>query len=284
MENGIHYDIGEDEYHALPFASKSSIWRLNSLLEVCEDHETWKRLFEKPIHKDAFAFGNYLDDLLTGDVGDKYIEGPTKTQGVKHKALALTTDKTVLCLGEMDRGKWIADQVRAHPLGRTIFNDAAKYQAVLIWEDERTGIKCKARLDVLGETVDPETGDVYPTITDLKKTGKSLDKFRFDANDYGYFIQAAHYRDGLNVLQEDVATFRRFLFFAVEDAPFEGTGYHRMGIFEYGETEMANALAVRDRLLDQYKIFKDGGFPSKGYSIRPLTLSDWDLAKFGGEV
>lgn len=294
LEPGVWLDYPEPDYHLLPYAGKSDMWRLNTLLEVAKDHADWKAMFEKPHSKDAFAFGTYLDDLLTGDlmtgkttVADNYTEGPTKTQGVKHKAMALMTDKTLLCLGEIDRGQRIADQVAMHPQGRTVFGPDAKYQVVVVWDDERTGVRCKARLDVLTTTNDPETGDPFPTIVDVKKTGKALEKFHYDALDYGYFVQAAHYRDGLMIAgnpDAGIGVHHNFFFFVIEDTPFDNTGWHRMSLFEYGEAEMSQALLVRDKLLDQYEMFKAGEFPVRDYSIKSLRLTEWDVAKFGGMV
>ena len=68
----------------------------------------------------------------------------------------------------------------------------AETEVSIVWEDDDTGLMCKARLDVISSI-----------IADLKSC-QSVKKFPSSIANYGYHRQAAHYRNGWGKLTGDV--------------------------------------------------------------------------------
>lgn len=91
----------------------------------------------------------------------------------------LNADEYAKCLA-------IRDAVRSHPVAARILEGAAT-EVTLQWTDEKTGLACKARADILNGG----------TLGDLK-TARTIDEREFAANAYrlGYFGQAAFYASG----------------------------------------------------------------------------------------
>lgn len=74
---------------------------------------------------------------------------------------------------------------------------ADAYELSLVWEDDTTGLPCKARLDAVKHG---------SHITDLKTTA-DLTTFGKSFFRYGYYRQAAHYQDGWATLTGEVLPF-----------------------------------------------------------------------------
>ena len=81
-------------------------------------------------------------------------------------------------------------------------------QVVAIWIDEKTGLKCKSRMDYLNESI--------PMITDLKTTkSANPELFAKDIFKYKYYQQAGFYVDGY-IAATQCKYDCCFAFFAVE--------------------------------------------------------------------
>jgi PDDEXK-like domain of unknown function (DUF3799) len=120
--------------------------------------------------------------------------------------------------------------VRAHPMAAKLLSRAPERELTLVWD--RDGRACRGRADMLGAGV----------LADLKTT-RSLARFNpFELTRFGYYRQAAHYRDGLKRLGRPVD---HVLLVAVESvAPFD------VGVFAldqpslyYGEHECEQLYA-----------------------------------------
>ena len=109
--------------------------------------------------------------------------------------------KEAVDVGEMDRMLGVAESVSRHA---NVFH-GGQSEAVLIWQDDETGIWCKARLDYLRED------GVY----DLKTTRDCRD-FSRAIGRYGYDRQAAFYLRGCAALGLPAD---RFQFVVVETEP-----------------------------------------------------------------
>ena len=105
----------------------------------------------------------------------------------------------------------IAAKMNQDPKMAPFLGLESKYHEVgIVWDDPRTGIRCKAKLDSW-----PNHGSI---IGDLKTCGKSAEPeaFVWHAMDMGYFRQAAFYMDGIETLlgpefNQKTATFRFLL-------------------------------------------------------------------------
>lgn len=108
-------------------------------------------------------------------------------------------------------------------------------EKTLEWTDPETGILCKARTD-MSESV--HTG----TVLDLKTCqDASYSKFRKTLFDYHYYLQMAHYANGLEALTG--RPHERHIIIAIEkDAP------HGFGIYQFDEMTMNFARAVCNKI------------------------------------
>ena len=75
--------------------------------------------------------------------------------------------------------------------------NGSQTEVPLFWDDPRTGIRCKARLDAWNELPDKYL------LIDLKTTtDASTDAFTRSAIGYGYHVQAAHYMNGFEIVKK----------------------------------------------------------------------------------
>jgi hypothetical protein len=109
--------------------------------------------------------------------------------------------------------------------------------------------------------------------------------FGQDAEDYGYFVQAAHYLDGaaqIDKLMGRDPQGRRFMFLVVEGKEHKETGRHRVKIFEYQENQLEDSLMFRDKLLAQWKtLYEQNKHPGQRHLVHPLYLSERAVHSMG---
>lgn len=76
---------------------------------------------------------------------------------------------------------------------RELVNGRGPVEASLVWEDQQTGLRCKARIDKVSRQ----------RIVDIKTT-RQLSLFDRAVGNYGYHRQLAHYMDGWATLMGEV--------------------------------------------------------------------------------
>ena len=82
-------------------------------------------------------------------------------------------------------------------------------ELAIVWDDEATGIRCKAKLDYVNRD--------QCLITDLKSSEDASEHaFRRSVEKYGYYQQSAMYSDGWQALTGDLCS---FLFIVAEKSP-----------------------------------------------------------------
>ena len=128
--------------------------------------------------------------------------------------------RTVVSQDVMAETLGMAQAVRSHPDMRPFLSDA-DVELTVLWTDKMTGLLCKARFD----------GYKNWTVIDLKSTSGSAarERFPYEAAQYRYAIQAAHYMDALETIDcpcmpsgDPVRPSPLFRFIAVEGyAPFD---------------------------------------------------------------
>ena len=146
----------------------------------------------------------------------------------------------------------------------------------LVWDNEETGLRCKARIDRFAEFTDLYDGGRKVTAhVDLKTTGQ-FDRFNTAATELGYFLQAAHYLDGCEAVDKMQArrpVNRRFLFVVADTTPHKHLPEkHRVKVFEYDESEVREILPMRNDLLRKYQRFMAGEFPGDPPTIKDLFI------------
>lgn len=175
--------------------------------------------------KDAYRIGNAFESLLLEpaafareyavepDFGPCNRKGPRDARdawrGEHKRALWLAADEGLAVEGMVAA---VHRHPYAGPLVRLALTGAGIVQPTLLWDDPDTGLRCKARLDVL-----------FPNMAGLDlvldvKTTKSAQRwsFRADCARYGYHRQHAHYVDGLRQIGRRPGP---FYFLVVEKTP-----------------------------------------------------------------
>ena len=112
------------------------------------------------------------------------------------------------------------------------------------WTDEETGILCRCRPDFL---IEEEHG---VTIVDLKTTrDASIEWFSRDLRRYKYFLQAAYYSDGIEVITKKPTI---FIFMAIEKTP-----PYEIGLYVADETVIECGRAAYKKALKRFKKCND---------------------------
>lgn len=186
--------------------------------------------------------------------------------------------KELIKAGEEDSCDAVAYAVRNHPLARRYFS-GAQFEVTLEWTDDATGIRCKARLDLLTEM------DGSLVVADLKGT-KSIDAraFASEACRMRYFGQIAHYAAGVEAVLGRHPD--RWIIIAAEHrAP------HDVAVFEIPTTDKGFARSEVAEYLGLLKACRDAGVWSGRYtSEQPLEYpaymfdKDTDLTTDGEEA
>jgi hypothetical protein len=185
-EPGIHYDIPELEYHALPGLSSTGV---KAMLDSPARYQ-YSRTHR--VEKTAFDLGHAVHGLVLGTGLDlvRIDAEEWRTNAVKEQVAKVRAAGGVpLKPSQYDTAKAMADKVREHPDAGRLFT-GGHAEVSILWYDLDTGVHCRGRLDYLHE----QAG----VVVDLK-TARSANPAEFarTAANLGYDVQAAHYLDGL---------------------------------------------------------------------------------------
>lgn len=200
---GIYEGIPNAEYHRDPALGSSS---LKTLTLRTPAHYMYEKLH--PVHKDVYDIGTATHSLiLEGDRSGVMIIDVDDKRGNKWTVPAneaKAEGKIPLTAKEWAMVEGMRDSVMAHPLARNAFVGHKAEQSVF-WEEEGLMLKCRPDAWKPG------------LVADLKTTqSANPNDFGRGAFDYGYFMSAPHYMDGIKqVTGEDV----KFVFVNVEKLP-----------------------------------------------------------------
>jgi len=164
---------------------------------------------------------------------------------------------TDITQADHDRAQAIAAAVRAHPVAGGLLA-LGRPEVALEWEDRRTGLACKGRLDWL-------TPD---TIVDCKGYGTTNPRqIARRVVQMGAHIQAAHYCDGVETV---LGVTPRYYVISYEQQP----------PWDVCVVEFTDALAAgkmeRDRLMDRVvECMASGRWPGRHEEIVDLVLPPW---------
>jgi len=106
------------------------------------------------------------------------------------------------CLSQSDYDtvRWMRDSVLSHPVAAPLFNGEGESELTLSWQDEETGLPCKARVD--------RALRHKRVAADLKSCiDGSLEPFARAAHNYGMHRQHAFYATGFAALGEPLDFF-----------------------------------------------------------------------------
>lgn len=204
---GVYTDISFEDYTRIDAINFSSLKNL----DISPAH--YKNAPKRP-ESDSFFEGNLIHTAILEpqDLFDRYVILPdfsdqigndpkTKQPYKNPKATKAFKDlvdqfkkqhptKQVIELELFNRLVKINKGVYSNSDAAEILTDSEK-EVTIIWNDPKTGLTCKGRLDVINHN--------YSLIGDLKTT-KDITRFENSISDYCYHQQQAHYAEGYYIL------------------------------------------------------------------------------------
>lgn len=213
-EPGVYPGISPEVYHADTTAIGSH--GIRAVLD-CPARLKWQIDYPAP-PKTEYDFGHAVHLMVLGEGARLHVTAETewRTKAAKEEvAKAREAGLIPLKPQHYEEARAAADSVLSHPLaGRLLV--AGVPEAVLIWVDPVTGVRCKAMVDWLPFT---QAGRRLVLIDVKTADNASRPAFRRAAANYGYAIQDQFYREGAQVLGLDPDP--GFVFIVVENsAPY----------------------------------------------------------------
>lgn len=196
------YDLPEAAYHRDPVVGGSlSSSGARTLLKECPAIFRYEQ--QHPKTSKAFDFGTAAHREVLGVGGDivvcDYENWKTK-KAQEEAAAARLAGKTPILTHEHQQVRAMAKALRDHPLAEALLTpEGGMPEQTLVWQDEATGIFCRAMLDWL-----PARNGNRMVVADYK-TSPSADpeQFRRSVEKWGYHQQNDWYLDGIRALGLD---------------------------------------------------------------------------------
>lgn len=199
-------------------------------------------------------------EFIGGPEGDKRLK---KTKDAWAALEADHPEKIILRGSDWRTLQQIRDSVSQHAKARSLLSGNGLNECSILWQDDETGVLCKARTDRMtrevGETV----------IIDLKSAvDASPSGFSRAADRFQYPAQAAHYLSGLNHI---APCERRFMWIVVEKSPPYAVAVYEpdLGALEYGKRR------IRSWLLRLAESIRTGEWPGYPSGVNLMELPAW---------
>ena len=147
-------------------------------------------------------------------------------------------------------------------------------EVTVVWEDEETGLLCKARLDRMTKAFG------WSVLVDIK-TCMNAQKWAFESAvaKFNYHLQAAFYLDSLNTLSKSINQ-RRYILLAIEkDPPFA------IQCFELNESSLIEGRDKYRFYLKQYKeCLETDVWPGYPDTIEEIGIPQWAFNTYEEEI
>lgn len=267
---GIYPDIPAEVYHrrelgvvnngALKILSGQTPAHYRAWVdEATEEKETPALIFGRALHSLVLEPSKFHREFaLQPAFGD------LRTKAARESRDAWLADHpgvTTLTEDECKRLHGMAKAVREHPIAGKFFIDGMP-EATCVYDDPRTGLRCKSRMDYWRE-------DLW-MIGDLKSTEDASPRaFARSVVNYGYHIQDAHYSEGPRVIFGNDAP--KFLFVVVEkSAPYA------VGVYMLDVDAAIRGHELRDRAMDTLDAcLRTDEWPGLPPVVNTLSLPGW---------
>jgi exodeoxyribonuclease VIII len=175
-------------------------------------------------------------------------------------------DRTILNEREYREASKIATAVLRYPPAEILEAENARTEVPLYWTDERTGLECKGKADIILEY------DDYCKVVDLK-TVRSVNprQMASDCARMGYHGQLAHYAAGVEAVTGKPVV-------SVGLLCVEGTAPHDVGLFWLDVISAEVGRALRDDLLSKVgDASREQYWPGQVPEATAITLPAWAL-------
>lgn len=201
-------------------------------------------------------------EYVRGAAGDLRGKGPRdENNRIKFE----NPEKELIRFDDWPKLAAMRDAVWAHPRAREVLSGEGFTELSYLWQDPATDLACKARVDHLGMS-----REGWPCILDFKTFGErggrltrsAIESVIFERS---YHIQAAHYSNGLNVLEPFQ---RRYILLLVEKEPPHGV---RMVEMDFPSLELGRRQVAR--WLVQLKACEESGnWPGWSEDFDPMGV------------
>ncbi|MFX4223579.1 MAG: PD-(D/E)XK nuclease-like domain-containing protein [Thalassobaculum sp.] len=216
---GVHANLSESYYFKDPALSASETIDLLSGMSpakfIARRNKGGKRTA-------ALEFGRLAHRIIIeGKAVEHEVRKPRKVEVLYHEPrspnsnkLFWNTGEPLMLTGKLAQVARMKEALQAHPFAMAPFSHGGEPEVTLVWDDEATGVRCRARLDWR-----PPEG--YQFFADYKTTlslrAEDIDRA---IERYRYHVRAAHYLDGIRAcgLHPDP---RYLIVFQEKEPPFE---------------------------------------------------------------
>lgn len=245
------------DYFALPGVNWSTLKHMRDSAKAyryaCDNKrpDTWPLMLGRAVHSAVLTPAAFNAEFVVWDGGDRRGKDWAEFKA-QHSGM------TILKADEMDLVSDIARAVRADPVAAAHLAGGDTEQPV-IWDDPATGMRCKARPDLVDRD--------RLLLIDLKTT-RSIDPRRFglECARLGYHLQMAHYAAGC--LHGLGWAPQSHMFVAVEKDP-----PHDVGVFEIPPANREIAWEEVAALLERVRQCREANrWPGRFESVQLLQL------------
>lgn len=165
--------------------------------------------------------------------------------------------------------------IREHPLASKYLKPEAKIEGSLFWKDERTGLDCKSRLDLIL----PDDDIIIEIKTDVDPEPEAFGRKIYNM---GYHIGAWFNREGYRaVFGRDL---KAFIFVVLEKSEPYSVGVYMMSAHDFDAGEIDGVP-----LMMRYKLIKAGGLQDHNqkedgsFEVLPVQTPKWVQFKLDGD-
>lgn len=272
MKPGIHLNIDADIYHSWPYCSASRLNRLKETSPAHVAHEmkqggrdpTPAMLLGTAIHAAVLEPDKFRDEFVSSPYDDFRSKD---AKGWRDKATA--AGRSVLDPERYQQVLAAAASVFSHASASKLLGLRTMTEASVVWVDETSSVKCKARCDAVANLAD------VPVLLDLKTTSDaSAEGFAKSIFNFGYHRQVELYLRGLraNGVYADSA-----LIIAVETTP-----PHAVQVFRIMDAVLEHAQKDNDELLMRWNNCEmTGHWHGYAQEVVDIALPDWVMKRIG---
>jgi hypothetical protein len=188
-----------------------------------------------------------------------------------------TDDIYTLKASDMEKIEGMESSIRSNEEGSLLLDQQdGLNELVVLWTDEVTGVRCKARLDRLVDVTTTQDRRPNAALVDIK-TARSAhpDDFRRSIAQYGYWAQPTFYGMGLDHCSD--INVKDFVFIVVESSPPHTVACYRLGAW----TQSAARARVNELLDEIADSIESDHWRTYGEGVQPIGMKRYELERLG---
>lgn len=277
VKPGLYRDVPFEEYLSWPCVHHSDLVLFNKSAAHVREAMLHPRAgtkaqeFGQAYHTAILEPGRFAKEYIAGistDSDGNKIDRRTKA-GKEAWAEFEKNSRGMRILDPADYEMLIGMQRRIwrHPSVKELLSAPGHSEVSIVWVDEETGLKCKARLDRVA------VYGGYPYLVDLKTTDRDASERGVTSTiaRYSYHQQAGMYHAGMEVLFP--GPYRKFAFvFQEKTRPYEPS------VNDLDDVALAQGKSQFRKHLRRFKECLDSGeWPGYGDGIGLVSIPQWAM-------